>query len=99
MSSLPTPLPPGFDDSTLAQLADGLNGSQLLWLSGYFYGRATGTPAGAGTTAATAAPPAPAAVAPRSPFSTARTPAMAPRWPARPPKPPVSAASRPRCRT
>ncbi len=40
-NSLP---PAGFDDAALQRMAAGLSGQQLLWLSGYFYGRAaTGT--------------------------------------------------------
>ncbi|WP_210516299.1 assimilatory sulfite reductase (NADPH) flavoprotein subunit [Hymenobacter terricola] len=53
---MPTPAnisanPAGFDDDTLQRLTSGLNAQQLLWLSGYLYGRA-----GAGASA-----PAPAA--------------------------------------
>ncbi|RTQ53516.1 assimilatory sulfite reductase (NADPH) flavoprotein subunit [Hymenobacter gummosus] len=56
-------LPIGFDDNTLRQLTGDFTEQQLLWLSGYFYGRyAAGpgaapqlTPTAAATTAAVAA--------------------------------------------
>ena len=41
MSSLPI-LPPALDEAQLQQLTANLSANQLLWLSGYFYGRATG---------------------------------------------------------
>ena len=47
-------LPTGFDDATLQRLAAGLNAQQLVWLSGYFYGRA-GSGAGAAPVSAVAA--------------------------------------------
>ncbi|AYA38291.1 assimilatory sulfite reductase (NADPH) flavoprotein subunit [Hymenobacter oligotrophus] len=48
---MPTPstdqrLPIGFDDTTLQQLAGNLSEQQLLWLSGYFYGRYAATNGG-----------------------------------------------------
>ena len=62
MSTIPTPLPPSLTDAALDTLTAGLSNSQLLWLSGYFYGRAAGAPATAAApvagavAAATAAP-------------------------------------------
>ena len=63
MSPTPTPLPPSLTDAALEQLAAGLSSSQLQWLSGYFYGRAAGTPA-AGVAAAPVAALVATAVAP-----------------------------------
>ena len=48
MPTLPI-LPPALDEAQLQQLTANLSATQLLWLSGYFYGQATG-----GTQAATA---------------------------------------------
>ncbi|RAK64140.1 assimilatory sulfite reductase (NADPH) flavoprotein subunit [Hymenobacter edaphi] len=66
MSSLPTDqrLPIGFDDNTLRQLVGDFSEQQLLWLSGYFYGRYA---AGPGPAAAPepAAPPVATAARPR----------------------------------
>lgn len=66
MPSLPI-LPSSLDETTLQQLTASLTPQQLVWLSGYFYGQATGGAAGAqalpsalATPAASAAPPAPA---------------------------------------
>lgn len=61
MLSPPPALPPVFDDDKLQQLTAGLTEQQLLWLSGYFYGRtaAAGAPLPAPTAAAAAAGPAP----------------------------------------
>jgi sulfite reductase (NADPH) flavoprotein alpha-component len=47
MPSLPI-LPPGLDEATLQQLTASLTPQQLVWLSGYFYGQATGGAAGTG---------------------------------------------------
>ncbi|MBC6989754.1 assimilatory sulfite reductase (NADPH) flavoprotein subunit [Hymenobacter sp. BT491] len=52
LSQGPT-LPIGFDEATLQQFSGGLNTQQLLWLSGYFYGRYA---AGTGEVAPQAAP-------------------------------------------
>ncbi|QKG57192.1 assimilatory sulfite reductase (NADPH) flavoprotein subunit [Hymenobacter sp. BRD128] len=61
MPTLPI-LPPSLDEATLQQLTASLTPQQLVWLSGYFYGQATGgtaaAPAAPGTGAATAAAPA-----------------------------------------
>ena len=54
-SSPTLPLPAGFDEAALRQLATGLNTQQLVWLSGYFYGQATGA-AGAEAQPETAVP-------------------------------------------
>ncbi|UOQ76846.1 flavodoxin domain-containing protein [Hymenobacter sp. 5516J-16] len=51
MSSSSITLPIGFDEATLQQLTAGLTDRQLLWLSGYLYGRV-----GADTDAAVSAP-------------------------------------------
>ncbi|WP_303311161.1 assimilatory sulfite reductase (NADPH) flavoprotein subunit [Hymenobacter sp. BT730] len=59
-SSSSITLPIGFDEATLQQLATGLSDQQLLWLSGYFYGRAAGD-AGSLPAPQTAAVTAPAA--------------------------------------
>ncbi|ALD21142.1 assimilatory sulfite reductase (NADPH) flavoprotein subunit [Hymenobacter sp. DG25A] len=53
-------LPIGFDEATLQQFSTGLSDQQLLWLSGYFYGRAAGD-AGSLPFSQTAAAAAPAA--------------------------------------
>ncbi len=59
MSLLPL-LPPSLNEATLQQLTAGLTPQQLVWLSGYFYGQATGGAAGVGASVAapstTAAP-------------------------------------------
>lgn len=59
MSLLPI-LPPSLNEATLQQLTAGLTPQQLVWLSGYFYGQATGGAAGIGAAGAalgtTAAP-------------------------------------------
>lgn len=55
-----TTLPAGLDDATLQQLSGNLTEQQLLWLSGYFYGRYSATTGGAQPQAAVA----PAAAAP-----------------------------------
>jgi sulfite reductase (NADPH) flavoprotein alpha-component len=71
MSTLPTDqrLPIGFDDNTLRQLAGDYSEPQLLWLSGYFYGRyAAGT--GADLAAPLAQVAAGSAVAPAGPRLT-----------------------------
>ena len=64
MPSLPF-LPPSLDETALQQLTASLTPQQLVWLSGYFYGQATGGAAGVGasvaapgTTAAPSAAPA-----------------------------------------
>ncbi|MDQ2770874.1 MAG: assimilatory sulfite reductase (NADPH) flavoprotein subunit [Bacteroidota bacterium] len=58
MPTLPI-LPPVLDESQLQQLTANLSAHQLLWLSGYFYGQATGgtqvAPASAASVAASAA--------------------------------------------
>ncbi|TYZ10534.1 assimilatory sulfite reductase (NADPH) flavoprotein subunit [Hymenobacter lutimineralis] len=54
-------LPLGLDDASLQQFAGGLTEQQLLWLSGYFYGRSAGAAAGAVALPATAVAAAPAA--------------------------------------
>jgi sulfite reductase (NADPH) flavoprotein alpha-component len=63
MPSLPL-LPPSLDEATLQQLTASLTPQQLVWLSGYFYGQATGAAAGPGAAPAAlpnvAATPAPA---------------------------------------
>lgn len=59
MSTLPT-LPPALDEAQLQQLTANLSANQLLWLSGYFYGQATG----GGATVAAVAPAPAVAVAP-----------------------------------
>lgn len=41
MSSFPSPLPAGLDDAALHRLSADLSPTQLLWLSGYFYGRSS----------------------------------------------------------
>ncbi|GAA4363298.1 assimilatory sulfite reductase (NADPH) flavoprotein subunit [Hymenobacter saemangeumensis] len=56
--------PSGFDEATLNSLAQGLNQQQLLWLSGYLYGRA-GTDAPAFSTEAAAESASPPASLPR----------------------------------
>ena len=43
--SAPATLPVGFDDQTLQRLTTGLTDQQLVWLSGYLYGRAGTAPA------------------------------------------------------
>lgn len=54
--SFPT-LPIGLDEATLQQLTAGLSDRQLLWLSGYLYGRVgTDTTSGAASPAAVVAP-------------------------------------------
>lgn len=45
MSSPSFTPPGGLTEANLEQLATGLSSQQLVWLSGYFYGRAAGTPA------------------------------------------------------
>lgn len=50
--------PAGLDEAALQRLTAGLSDQQLMWLSGYFYGRST---AGAGVQATTAASAAPVA--------------------------------------
>ncbi|MBX0290154.1 assimilatory sulfite reductase (NADPH) flavoprotein subunit [Hymenobacter sp. HSC-4F20] len=59
MSFPSTTLPIGFDEATLQQLTAGLTDRQLLWLSGYLYGRVgtDATPAAAPNPAATASAP------------------------------------------
>ena len=57
MPTLPI-LPPALDEAQLQQLTANLSAHQLLWLSGYFYGQATG-----GAQAAAVSTVAPAAVA------------------------------------
>lgn len=47
MSLLPI-LPPSLNEATLQQLTAGLTPQQLVWLSGYFYGQATGGAASTG---------------------------------------------------
>jgi len=61
MPALPV-LPPTLDEAALQQLTAGLTPQQLVWLSGYLYGQASGGPAGAGAAPALAAsaPAAPA---------------------------------------
>ncbi|MBO2012452.1 assimilatory sulfite reductase (NADPH) flavoprotein subunit [Hymenobacter negativus] len=59
MSTLPI-LPPHLDEAHLQQLSAGLSAHQLVWLSGYFYGQATG-----GGAAVAAVAPAPAMAAAR----------------------------------
>ncbi len=54
MSLLPI-LPPSLNEATLQQLTAGLTPQQLVWLSGYFYGQATGGAVGAGDSTATPA--------------------------------------------
>ncbi|MCR5889643.1 assimilatory sulfite reductase (NADPH) flavoprotein subunit [Hymenobacter sp. J193] len=52
-------LPLGLDDASLQQFAGGLTEQQLLWLSGYFYGRSAGAaapPAAQSATSVAAAP-------------------------------------------
>jgi sulfite reductase (NADPH) flavoprotein alpha-component len=56
-----SPLPPGFDEAALRQLTAGLTAHQLVWLSGYLYGRATLAPAPAGLPAEPVPPAAPSA--------------------------------------
>ncbi|WP_460503956.1 flavodoxin domain-containing protein, partial [Hymenobacter agri] len=56
MPTLPI-LPPHLDEAQLQQLTANLSANQLLWLSGYFYGQATG---GGATVAAVAPAAAPA---------------------------------------
>ncbi|WP_324671389.1 assimilatory sulfite reductase (NADPH) flavoprotein subunit [Hymenobacter sp. GOD-10R] len=56
-----TTLPAGLDDATLQQLSGNLTEQQLLWLSGYFYGRYSAT---TGAAPQLTAAPAAAAVAP-----------------------------------
>jgi sulfite reductase (NADPH) flavoprotein alpha-component len=51
MSLLPI-LPPTLDEATLQQLTASLTPQQLVWLSGYFYGQATGAAAAPGATLA-----------------------------------------------
>jgi sulfite reductase (NADPH) flavoprotein alpha-component len=53
MPSLPF-LPPSLDEATLQQLTASLTPQQLVWLSGYFYGQATGGASGAGVALAAA---------------------------------------------
>jgi sulfite reductase (NADPH) flavoprotein alpha-component len=53
MATLPI-LPPQLDEATLQQLTAGLTPQQLVWLSGYFYGQASGAGAGGVGLAATA---------------------------------------------
>ncbi|GGF11222.1 assimilatory sulfite reductase (NADPH) flavoprotein subunit [Hymenobacter cavernae] len=58
-----TTLPAGLDDATLQQLSGNLTEQQLLWISGYFYGRyaaGNGTASPQTAPASTAAAPAPA---------------------------------------
>jgi sulfite reductase (NADPH) flavoprotein alpha-component len=59
MATLPI-LPPQLDEATLQQLTAGLTPQQLVWLSGYFYGQASGAGAGGVGLAATADAAAPA---------------------------------------
>jgi sulfite reductase (NADPH) flavoprotein alpha-component len=59
MATLPI-LPPQLDEATLQQLTAGLTPQQLVWLSGYFYGQASGAGAGGVGLAATAGAAAPA---------------------------------------
>jgi sulfite reductase (NADPH) flavoprotein alpha-component len=59
-----TTLPAGLDDATLQQLSGNLTEQQLLWLSGYFYGRysaSTGTALPQAAAPSAVAAPAPAA--------------------------------------
>jgi sulfite reductase (NADPH) flavoprotein alpha-component len=63
MSSLPI-LPPSLDEAALQQLTTSLTPQQLVWLSGYFYGQATGGAAAAGTALAAPATTAVASAAP-----------------------------------
>ncbi|GAA4507551.1 assimilatory sulfite reductase (NADPH) flavoprotein subunit [Hymenobacter ginsengisoli] len=53
MSSLPI-LPSHLDEAMLQQLTASLSPQQLVWLSGYFYGQATGAATGTGATLAAA---------------------------------------------
>ena len=46
-------LPPALDEAQLQQLTANLSANQLLWLSGYFYGQATGGTQAVATPAAT----------------------------------------------
>jgi len=62
MPSLPI-LPPHLDEATLQQLTASLTPQQLVWLSGYFYGQATGGAAGAPASPSAAVPAAAAAPA------------------------------------
>jgi len=67
-----TTLPAGLDDATLQQLSGNLTEQQLLWLSGYFYGRYAANTGGAlpQATAASAIATAPApAAAPVPPIT------------------------------
>ena len=57
MPTLPI-LPPHLDETQLQQFSAGLSAQQLVWLSGYFYGQATG-----GDAAVAPAAPAPAVAA------------------------------------
>lgn len=63
MPTLPI-LPPQLDEATLQQLTAGLTPQQLVWLSGYFYGQASGAGAGGVGMSATAAPAVAVAAAP-----------------------------------
>ncbi|OUJ70887.1 assimilatory sulfite reductase (NADPH) flavoprotein subunit [Hymenobacter crusticola] len=58
-----TTLPAGLDDATLQQLSGNLTEQQLLWLSGYFYGRYAANTGGAPPQAAASVVAAPAAAA------------------------------------
>ncbi|QIX63043.1 assimilatory sulfite reductase (NADPH) flavoprotein subunit [Hymenobacter sp. BT18] len=58
-------LPLGLDDASLQQFAGGLTEQQLLWLSGYFYGRSAGAAAAPASLPATLVAAAPAADTPR----------------------------------
>ena len=55
MPTLPT-LPPALDEAQLQQLTANLSANQLLWLSGYFYGQATGSGAAVAAVAPALAP-------------------------------------------
>ncbi|GAB2780973.1 sulfite reductase (NADPH) flavoprotein alpha-component [Hymenobacter luteus] len=70
MSSFSSTLPIGFDEATLQQLTAGLSDRQLLWLSGYLYGRAGTDPATAASAPAAGAAPVTAAAPVAAPSLT-----------------------------
>ncbi|MBG8554825.1 assimilatory sulfite reductase (NADPH) flavoprotein subunit [Hymenobacter guriensis] len=57
-------LPLGLDDASLQQFTGGLTEQQLLWLSGYFYGRSAGAAVAPAAQSATSVAAAPAAGSP-----------------------------------